>query len=227
MANINHTLGVNHRSASTTLIDNQAIQVAYTSDSIYTRDFRYFVLYLNVDSTSDPTTIRFGIEFSDDNVTFYNVAKESTRFKLSGGEALSLERDVLGDGLQVRYFQLIINDMGEIPYKEGVFVASFTEFAVYTNLVLVGEAVLTPYTELAIASTTDATTITVDDTTGFSSSGTAYINDDSFTYTGKTDTTFTGCSGVVAHTIDARVSQETEREGASTILTSHVRIKKP
>lgn len=73
MANINHTLGVNHRSISHTLIDNEEIETAYTSDSIYTRDFRNFVLYLNIDSTGSATDILFDIEFSDDDVTFYKL----------------------------------------------------------------------------------------------------------------------------------------------------------
>ncbi|MEK7578854.1 MAG: hypothetical protein AAB456_04060 [Patescibacteria group bacterium] len=42
------------------------------------------------------------------------------------------------------------------------------------------------------------TTVTVDDTTLFSSTGTFLINGTSVTYTGKTATTFTGCSGTPA-----------------------------
>lgn len=42
------------------------------------------------------------------------------------------------------------------------------------------------------AITAGSTSITVDSTTGFDSSGVAYINSDKFTYTGKTSTTFTG-----------------------------------
>ena len=152
-------------------------------------------------------TNTYTLKYSTDNVTYYNVAKEAVRFNLSGGQALSLERDVLGDDFEARYFQLEVNDMSQIMYDEGVWVAAFTEFAVYNNVVLVGESTLIPYTELSVASTLGATTITVDDTTGFSSSGTAYIDEDAFTYTGKTATTFTGCSSVTAHAIDTQVSQ--------------------
>jgi hypothetical protein len=42
----------------------------------------------------------------------------------------------------------------------------------------------------------DATTLTVDSTAGFPSSGVINIGADKITYTGKTDTTFTGCTGV-------------------------------
>lgn len=55
-----------------------------------------------------------------------------------------------------------------------------------------------------------ATTVNVKDTTDFPSSGTAVVFDttndkDQFTYTGKTATTLTGCSGVLAHTNGATI----------------------
>ena len=43
-----------------------------------------------------------------------------------------------------------------------------------------------------------ATTITVDTTAGFPSSGTLKIGTTEVTYTGLTSTTFTGCSGTPA-----------------------------
>lgn len=57
---------------------------------------------------------------------------------------------------------------------------------------------------LTAATTSGDTTVNVKDTTDFASSGTAIIIDpandrDSFTYTGKTATTLTGCSGVGTH----------------------------
>lgn len=45
----------------------------------------------------------------------------------------------------------------------------------------------------------DDTTITVVSTSGFPSSGYILIENDKISYTGKTDTTFTGCSSVSAH----------------------------
>ena len=83
-------------------------------------------------------------------------------------------------------------------------------------------------TELAvkIVSTTGMTgsgTITVDSTTGFSSSGTLQINDELFTYTGVTSTTFTGvtraATGTTAanHALDDVVSESwTERDTGRT-----------
>ena len=108
MANINHTLGVNHRSASNTLIDNEEIETTSTSDSVYTRDFRNFVLYLNVDSTGSPTTIRFDVEFSDDNVTFYHLTDdfygrlEYTDTQTADGITESMTHQVQG-----RYVRLV------------------------------------------------------------------------------------------------------------------------
>lgn len=59
-------------------------------------------------------------------------------------------------------------------------------------------------TYLTAATVGADTTVTVKDTSDFPASGTAVVFDttndrDQFTYTGKTGTTFTGCSGVLAH----------------------------
>lgn len=52
-----------------------------------------------------------------------------------------------------------------------------------------------PQTSLNGSHTLPQATITVLDTTDFASSGTFYLHDQLITYTGKTSTTFTGCSG--------------------------------
>jgi len=58
-----------------------------------------------------------------------------------------------------------------------------------------------------------ATTITVDSTTGFSSTGTIYIESEQVTYTGTSSTTFTGCTRgansttAASHSDDVRVAQ--------------------
>jgi hypothetical protein len=54
-------------------------------------------------------------------------------------------------------------------------------------------------TTLDEAVTADDTTITVVSTDGFPSSGVIGIGSDKISYTGKTDTTFTGCTSVSAH----------------------------
>ena len=79
-------------------------------------------------------------------------------------------------------------------------------------------------TELATAIASDTTmsgsgTITVDSTTGFSSSGTLQINSEIFTYTGVTSTTFTGVTratsstSAATHSVNDVVSESwTERD---------------
>ncbi len=48
----------------------------------------------------------YTLKYSTDNVTYYNVCKEAIRFRLSGGEAKSLEIKDIGEDFQARYFQL-------------------------------------------------------------------------------------------------------------------------
>lgn len=55
------------------------------------------------------------------------------------------------------------------------------------------------------AVTADDATITVDSTNGFPSSGSLLIGTDKILYTGKTSTTFTGCTSVEAHDDNAAV----------------------
>ena len=50
------------------------------------------------------------------------------------------------------------------------------------------------------------TTITVDSTQGFSSSGHIFIGSDKIAYTGKDATNFTGCTGVLAHDDNDKVN---------------------
>lgn len=73
-----------------------------------------------------------------------------------------------------------------------------------------GSAHVTRGTYTTSALSGGETTINVKDSTDFASSGTAHIIDstndrDAFTYTGKTATSLTGCSGVLAHTQGASV----------------------
>ena len=62
------------------------------------------------------------------------------------------------------------------------------------------------------------TTLTLSDTSDFASSGTGYFSDstndkDTFTWTGKTSSTLTGCSGVLAHTAGAMIFPGTKSIG--------------
>jgi len=71
-----------------------------------------------------------------------------------------------------------------------------------------GSSLMTKGTYLASSCAAADATINVGDTTDFPASGSASFIDsandrDAFTYTGKTATTLTGCSGVLAHTVSA------------------------
>ena len=61
-------------------------------------------------------------------------------------------------------------------------------------------------TQLNGAVTAAATTITVDSTAGFPTAGFLLIEDDKIEYTGKSSTTFTGCTSVAAHADDTAVA---------------------
>lgn len=63
------------------------------------------------------------------------------------------------------------------------------------------------YTQLNGALSGSEATITVDDTTGFDSSGSLIIGTTTVTYTGKSSTTFTGCTGTPSASDDASVAQ--------------------
>ena len=63
-------------------------------------------------------------------------------------------------------------------------------------------------------------TVTVNATGGFPAVGAINIDDDIIPYTGKTATTFTGCTGVGAHSDDASVSQLIG-EGAGDYIEGH------
>jgi hypothetical protein len=76
------------------------------------------------------------------------------------------------------------------------------------GIYLYGNAIMTKGSYLSSTCAGGATTLNIGDTSDFPASGTAYFIDssndrDTFTYTGKTDTTLTGCSGVLAHTVSS------------------------
>lgn len=63
------------RSALVTLLDAVLFNDALTSDQSDGRDvkrFRYFTLYLDIDSASTPTDVRFIVEFSPDGGTTWH-----------------------------------------------------------------------------------------------------------------------------------------------------------
>lgn len=165
-------------------------------------------------------TNTYTLQYSLDNITYYDICKKAIKFSLGAGEAISLEIEDLGEDFKARYFQIKVIEMSEITYRGGCWVVAFTDFACYSQSILIGEAKLTPYTELSSFSTDNDPIIYVDDTSTFDSSGTAYIENDVFSYTAKTATSFTGCSTVTTHVAGSRVSQKLQSVGADTYLTA-------
>jgi len=152
-------------------------------------------------------------------------------FLMQPGEALELENfepDIEGGYRRINGFRKYVNQ--QVPQTSDasekiLMVANFADKVLAAR----GEKIFSSAsTELAvkIVSTTGMTgsgTITVDSTTGFSSSGTLQINDELFTYTGVTSTTFTGVTRAATsttaanHALDDVVSESwTERDTGRT-----------
>ena len=150
-------------------------------------------------------------------------------FNMQPGQALELENfepDIDGGYRRIDGFQKFVNQI--VPQtssssEEVLMVVNFADKIVAAR----GEKIFSSAsTELATAITSDATmsgsgTITVDSTTGFSSSGTLQIDSEIFTYTGVTSTTFTGVTratsstSAAAHAVNAVVSENwTERDAS-------------
>ena len=152
-------------------------------------------------------------------------------FMMQPGEALQLENfepDIQGGYRRITGHVKFVNQ--QIP-QTSASSEKVLMVATFANKVLAarGEKIFSAAsTELASAITSTATmtgsgTITVDSTTGFSSSGTLQINDEIFTYTGVTSSTFTGVTRATssttaaAHAVDDVVSESwTERDTGRT-----------
>ena len=152
-------------------------------------------------------------------------------FLMQPGEALELENfepDIEGGYRRINGFRKYVNHQVPQTSDSGekiLMVATFADKVLAAR----GEKIFSSAsTELAvkIVSSTGMTgsgTITVDSTTGFSSSGTLQINDELFTYTGVTSTTFTGVTRAASsttaadHALDNVVSESwTERDTGRT-----------
>ena len=148
-------------------------------------------------------------------------------FNMQPGQALELENfepDIDGGYRRIDGFKKFVNHI--VPQtssstEEVLMVVNFANKIVAAR----GQKIFSSAsTELATAIASDTTmsgsgTITVDSTTGFSSSGTLQINSEIFTYTGVTSTTFTGVTratsstSAAAHAVNDVVSESwTERD---------------
>jgi len=161
---------------------------------------------------------KYSLQYSVDNINYYPVCKEATNFNLSGGASISFERDKLGDNFEARYFKLIINDMGKIEFSTGVWCTAFVEFACYQDVVLKGSGFLIPTAALngdyhgsPLSGAGTQVNLIVNDTSAFTDTGTAYLDETAFTYGAKTSVQFQHCSGAGVYPFkydDTRIAQE-------------------
>ena len=149
------------------------------------------------------------------------VANRST-FIMQPGQALQLENfepDIEGGYKRILGFQRHVRQV--VPYtasnsEEVLMVTTFANKVVAargTKIWSSASTTLGTDSTHAIASGTGMTgsgTITVESTTGFSSSGTLQINDEEFTYTGVTATTFTGVTRSTSSTTAATHSASSD-----------------
>ena len=158
-------------------------------------------------------------QYSINGSDYYDIGDKTHNVKFTGGTSQKFEEDDLGIGFQARYLKLILENVKKLDFgqvkdatgtviREGVYVVALTEISAYDNIVLKSEATLIPTTELTqaislsgLSSGNYPDSINVDNTSSFSSSGSAIIWDgvnsyDSFTYTGKGATFFYGISGL-------------------------------
>lgn len=144
--------------------------------------------------------MRITLQYSKNNIDYYYIGDDITNFELQGGQSKSFEEDELGVDFEARYIKIILDNVEQIPYTEkGTWAVAFTEISAYEDLIISSEAKLIPVAYLSGNISSTDTTIAVDSTKGFvdPDSGeevTAYIDGNSFTYTGLTSNSFTGCT---------------------------------
>jgi len=163
------------------------------------------------------------------------VLNKST-FMMQPGEALELknfEPAVEGGYRRINGFKKYINAF--VPFtasasEKTLMVATFGDNVLAARGTAIYSSASTNLA-LAVASGTGMTgsgTITADSTDGFSSSGTIQLNSETFTYTGKTATTFTGVTratgttSAAAHALDDVLSEAwTSRDSGRTSASKY------
>jgi hypothetical protein len=174
------------------------------------------------------TDMKLTLKYSLDGTNFFSISDKTENFALGSGESVNFEEADIGTGLTARYFALDIENLNKIDYKTGCWVVSLVELAVYSNVVVKSNITLIPttYTTATFVPCSAGYEIKVKSTEGFDTpasaeEATAYIrNSDGdfveFTYTGKTDTKFTGCS-FIAGTFPCGSAVIKELETATTL----------
>ena len=164
--------------------------------------------------------MRLTLRSSTDNVTYNDISDNTSNFQLSGGAAISFEEEDFGVNFQTRYIMIVIENVKKVEFGNGVWPVAFTDVAIYDNIILKSDATLIATTQLTQSVSPSDITINVESTEGFTepeSGGdiqTAYVDGNSFTYTGLTTLTFTGVTVSSGSTgaIGDRVSQTLETD---------------
>ena len=84
----------------------------------------------------------FSIKYSNDNITYNYINKDTYNFPLQGGESKSFETDVLGEGFQARYLQVTAEQCSMVDYLDGRWVIAIVDFAVWGNIMIKAESTL-------------------------------------------------------------------------------------
>ena len=113
------------------------------------------------------TDVRFTLQYSADNVTYYEISDETHNFQLAGGESASFEEDDLGVDFEARYIKVILENVKKVDYKKGVYPVAITEVAMYDDVILKSEAKLIATTVLTQDVSPGDATIYVADTSTF------------------------------------------------------------
>jgi hypothetical protein len=163
------------------------------------------------------------LQYSLDGENYNEVSDATHNIELAGGESASFDDSDLGTNFRARYLRILLESVDKIEFESGVWVVAITEVSAYDDIVLTGEAKLIPYTTSTANVLVESgeplpTTINVLSTAGFTEPQsseliTAYIENDAFTYSDLTSTSFIGVSGLdETHSAGCRVSQELENE---------------
>jgi len=177
------------------------------------------------------------IQYSLDNVGYYEISDKTHNFGLNGGASQSFEEQDLGIGFKARYLKLILENVKKIEFGEvkdangvviqtGLWVVALTEIAAYNNIVVKSDIKLIPTSYTTSQITDTSITIPINSTEGFiepesAETLTAYISVgdgtlDSFSYTGLTSTEFIGVSGI-GTTYASNTMIVKEEEGDTTL----------
>jgi len=141
------------------------------------------------------TSEQYELIFTDN---FYIISNETTNFSLKSGDSVSFDAKQLGNDFSCRMLLIILEKTKaiEIARDSFVFPVSIASFNAYADITYEADAKLSPTTELTHNVTSGSTIIEVKNTSLFPSSGTAFIGIDQFSYTDKTEASFTGVSGL-------------------------------